>query len=385
DDEEKDGVEGDNKGTPKGRKKIRRIILDEHLRSETQIALKEEEERCRRLAEREQREDFREVIVFKDEASHLACPITTKLVLDQDEGTKEPLIQVHRNLVTRLKPHQVDGVQFIWDCCCESVKKANSTSGSGCLLAHCMGLGKTLQCMNFRTALVVCPLNTILNWVNEFDKWQVDMVADKVKVTELATLKRPQEHYIALQRWQKDGGVMIMGYEMYPNLTLGLKVTHRKFKKTFDSTLVDPGPDFVICDEGHILKNEVSNISKAMNAIKTKRRVVLTGTPLQNNLNDYHCMVNFIKENLLGSIKEFRNRFINPIQNGQCADSTPRDVRIMKNRTHVLHAMLVGCVQRRDYSTLTKFLPPEHEYVMAVRYRLYRYYLDNFTGKNLHR
>lgn len=61
DDEEKDGEEGDNKGTPKGRKKIRRIIVDEHLRSETQRALKEEEERRRRLAEREQREDFREV------------------------------------------------------------------------------------------------------------------------------------------------------------------------------------------------------------------------------------------------------------------------------------------------------------------------------------
>uniref|UniRef100_A0A8C7LU98 DNA helicase n=1 Tax=Oncorhynchus mykiss TaxID=8022 RepID=A0A8C7LU98_ONCMY len=397
DESEDDEKDGDNKGTPKGRKKIRRIIIDEHLRSETQRALKEEEDRCRRLAGREQREDFREVIVIDDEVSQVACPITTKLVLDQDEGTREPLIQVHRNLVTRLKPHQVDGVQFIWDCCCESVKKANSTPGSGCLLAHCMGLGKTLQvvtflhtmlqsrCLNFRTALVVCPLNTILNWVNEFDKWQVNMGADKVKVTELATLKRPQERYIALQKWQKDGGVMIMGYEMYRNLTLGLKVTHRQFKKTFNSTLVDPGPDFVICDEGHILKNEASNISKAMSAIKTKRRVVLTGTPLQNNLNEYHCMVNFIKENLLGSIKEFRNRFINPIQNGQCADSTPRDVRVMKNRAHVLHAMLAGCVQRRDYSALTKFLPPKHEYVMAVRvtplqYRLYRYYLDNFTG-----
>lgn len=60
-------------------------------------------------------------------------------------------------------------------------------------------------------------------------------------MTELATLKRPQERYIALQKWQKDGGVMIMGYEMYRNLTLGLKVIHGKFKKTFDSTLVNPG------------------------------------------------------------------------------------------------------------------------------------------------
>lgn len=37
------------------------------------------------------------------------------------------------------------GVQFIWDSCCESVKTANSSLGSGCILAHCMGLGKTLQ------------------------------------------------------------------------------------------------------------------------------------------------------------------------------------------------------------------------------------------------
>ncbi|KAM7397771.1 hypothetical protein PAMA_005884 [Pampus argenteus] len=399
DQEDADGDTSDGKGTPKGRKKIREIIKDVNLRAETQEALREEEERCKRLAEREQQmEDTREITVIEDEP----CPVTTKLVLDQDEETKEPLVQVHKNLVTRLKPHQVDGVQFIWDSCCESVKKANSSSGTGCILAHCMGLGKTLQVvtflhtvllsknLNFRTALVVCPLNTVLNWISEFKKWQENMGEDKIKVTELVTMKAVPDRLCynrlcALQRWQTEGGVMIMGYEMYRNLTLSQKIENEHWKKELKLLLVDPGPDFVVCDEGHILRNEASNISKATNAIKTRRRVVLTGTPLQNNLVEYHCMVNFIKKNLLGSLGEFRNRFINPIQNGQCADSTPKDVRIMKKRAHVLHAMLAGCVQRRDYSELTQFLPPKHEYVVAVRvsplqYKLYRHYLDHVAA-----
>ncbi|XP_041656865.1 transcriptional regulator ATRX-like isoform X2 [Cheilinus undulatus] len=395
DDAEKE-ERGDIKGTPKGRKKIRKIIEDQNLCKETQEALREEEERCQRLASREkQLEEMREIIVIEDELSQVVCPITTKLILDQDEETKEPLVQVHRNLVTRLKPHQVDGVQFIWNSCCESVKKANSTPGSGCILAHCMGLGKTLQVvtflhtvllsknLKFHCALVVCPLNTILNWVNEFKKWQENLGQDRVKVTEMTTVK-PQERVFALLRWQRDGGVMIMSYEMYRNLSLAQKINNMEEKKKLKGILVDPGPDFVVCDEGHVLRNQVSNISKSMNSIKTRRRVVLTGTPLQNNLIEYHCMVNFIKKNLLGSLGEFRNRFINPIQNGQCADSTPKDVRIMKKRAHVLHAMLVGCVQRRDYSELTQFLPPKHEYVLAVRVtplqcQLYRFYLEHIS------
>ncbi|XP_011481932.1 transcriptional regulator ATRX [Oryzias latipes] len=381
------------KGTPKGRKEIRKIIEDEELRSETQEALREEEERRKRLADREQQmEDMREITVIEDELSQVVCPVATKLVLDQDEETKQPLVQVHSNLVTRLKLHQVDGVQFIWDSCCESVKKANSTPGSGCILAHCMGLGKTLQVvtflhtvllspnLKFRTALVVCPLNTVLNWAAEFKKWQENLGKDKVKVTVLSTINQPAERIRALQRWHRDGGVAIMGYKMYTIMSLCPKTNSEEQKKVLKSVLVDPGPDFVICDEGHILRNESSITSKAMSAIKTQRRVVLTGTPLQNNLVEYHCMVSFIKKNLLGSLNEFRNRFINPIENGQCADSTPNDVRIMKKRAHVLHSVLAGCVQRKDYSELTQFLAPKFEYVLAVRVsplqcKMYRYYL----------
>lgn len=397
-DEEEEDENDDSKSPGKGRKKIRKILKDDKLRTETQNALKEEEERRKRIAERErEREKLREVIEIED-ASPTKCPITTKLVLDEDEETKEPLVQVHRNMVIKLKPHQVDGVQFMWDCCCESVKKTKKSPGSGCILAHCMGLGKTLQVvsflhtvllcdkLDFSTALVVCPLNTALNWMNEFEKWQEGLNdAEKLEVSELATVKRPQERSYMLQRWQEDGGVMIIGYEMYRNLAQGRNVKSRKLKEIFNKALVDPGPDFVVCDEGHILKNEASAVSKAMNSIKSRRRIILTGTPLQNNLIEYHCMVNFIKENLLGSIKEFRNRFINPIQNGQCADSTMVDVRVMKKRAHILYEMLAGCVQRKDYTALTKFLPPKHEYVLAVRMtaiqcKLYQYYLDHLTG-----
>lgn len=60
-----------------------------------------------------------------------------------------------------------------------------------------------------------------------------------------------------------------------------------------------------------------------------------------------YTMVNFVKPNLLGNLREFTNRFANPIKNGQCQDSMPSDVRLMKQRAHILHELLSGSVQVR--------------------------------------
>lgn len=80
-----------------------------------------------------------------------------------------------------------------------------------------------------------------------------------------------------------------------------------------------------------------------------------------------YCMVQFVKPNLLGKYKEYLNRFVNPITNGQYVDSTPADILMMKRRSHILHKMLDGCVQRRDYAVLAPYLPVKHEYVVYIK------------------
>ncbi len=97
-------------------------------------------------------------------------------------------------------------------------------------------------------------------------------------------------------------------------------------------------------------------------------------------------MVSFIKPNLLGSQSEYINRFVNPIQNGQHRDSNEDDVRLMKRRACVLHELLTGFVDRKDYSLLKEYLPPKYEYIIKIRLsdlqsKLYEIYLEKLVNK----
>lgn len=83
-------------------------------------------------------------------------------------------------------------------------------------------------------------------------------------------------------------------------------------------------------------------------------------------LTDF-SMVEFVKPRLLGTEKEFNNRFVGPILNGQYVDSTDEDITLMKYRAYILHKLLEGCVHRRDYTVLAQYLPPKQEYVLFIR------------------
>ena len=206
-----------------------------------------------------------------------------QLVLDFDHETKDVLVEVDKKLVKVLKPHQVNGVKFLWDACYESIEHMKSGMEGGAILAHCMGLGKTLQTItlthtlldnkkvNVNRVMVICPVNTVKNWHDEYEKWLI--WEHKIDVYEMSAEKDNWGRADRINQWFSEGGVLIIGYEMFRNLVSEKNSKFHKIQReTFNYCLLDPGPDLVICDEGHLLKNEKSAINKAVNRIKTHRR-----------------------------------------------------------------------------------------------------------------
>ncbi|CAH2264129.1 jg10299 [Pararge aegeria aegeria] len=249
--------------------------------------------------------------------------------------------------------------------------------------------------VGMQRVLVCCPLSTVLNWVDEIHKW-IGPVKEQIKnrkfkrklqVFELSKLKKTYERAYQLEDWYNGGGIFIIGYELFRSLsTLDpvLDCVRTTILNKIRTALLDPGPDIVICDEGHLLKNDCSVLAVAMSRVKTRRRIILTGTPMQNNLREYYCMVNFVKPSLLGSYSEYSNRFENPIMNGQHRDSIEEDIKLMKARTHILHKVLEGCLQRQEASVLYPYLPKKHEYTVFVsltksQRELYTHYLTNYA------
>uniref|UniRef100_A0A8D3CYH9 Helicase ARIP4-like n=1 Tax=Scophthalmus maximus TaxID=52904 RepID=A0A8D3CYH9_SCOMX len=321
-----------------------------------------------------------------------------QVLVNINHPAEENDIYLAPQLARAVKPHQVGGIRFLYDNLIESLERYKTSSGFGCILAHSMGLGKTLQVISFidillrnteaHTVLTIVPVNTLQNWLTEFNLWlppqealspdtdpslltgrtfKVHILNDEHKTT-LARAK-------VVEDWSRDGGVLLMGYEMYRLLSMkksfvmGKKRKSKKpeLMKGIENAIARPGPDVVICDEGHRIKNYHTSTSQALKNIRSRRRVVLTGYPLQNNLIEYWCMVDFVRPDFLGTRQEFSNMFERPILNGQCVDSTPQDVRLMRYRSHVLHSLLEGFVQRRGHDVLQDQLPSKEEHVILVR------------------
>ncbi|KAI0114866.1 hypothetical protein F4814DRAFT_439957 [Daldinia grandis] len=190
--------------------------------------------------------------------------------------------------------HQVTGVRFMWN------QIVDSRAKQGCLLAHTMGLGKTMQIITLLVAiaqaagsedksiscqipkglkesrtLVLCPPSLVSNWMDELLSWvpQGHRLGEFFKV----------DH---IDAWNERGGILIFGYNLFKDYMA---------QKEFREILCD-GPNLVVADEAHTMKNP-----------KTLSRIALTGSPLANRVEEYHAMVNWIAPNYLSDISEFRS------------------------------------------------------------------------------
>lgn len=259
----------------------------------------------------------------------------------KEEITIQPSILVGG----KLKDYQLKGLQWM-------VSLYNNKLNG--ILADEMGLGKTIQSISLishliehkgeEKFLVIVPLSTITNWTLEFEKW-----APAIKV--IVYKGSPQQRK-DLQFEVRSGNfqVMLTTYEYV--------IRERPLLARFHYS-------HMIIDEGHRMKNATSKLSITLRQYyKTKNRLILTGTPLQNNLPELWALLNFVLPKIFNSVKSFDEWFNTPFANTgtqEKIDLTEEESLLVIRR---LHKVLRPFLLRRLKKDVEKDLPDKVEKVL---------------------
>ncbi|KAH7326294.1 chromatin remodelling complex ATPase chain ISW1 [Stachybotrys elegans] len=212
----------------------------------------------------------------------------------------------------------------------------NGISG---ILADEMGLGKTLQTISFLgylrhilgingPHLIMVPKSTLDNWSREFAKW-----TPEVNVLVLQGAKEERHKLINDRLVDEKFDVCITSYEM----VLREKAHFKKFAW-----------EYIIIDEAHRIKNEESSLSQVIRLFNSRNRLLITGTPLQNNLHELWALLNFLLPDVFGDSEAFDQWF-----SGQDRD---QDTVVQQ-----LHRVLRPFLLRRVKSDVEKSLLPKKE------------------------
>lgn len=246
-------------------------------------------------------------------------------------------------------------MQFLYEC----VMGLRDFGGQGCILADDMGLGKTLQTIALiwtlvkqnpvykddpvvKKVLIVCPVTLVQNWKKEFRKW---LGRDKLGVMSFGDDGSRLSMFDG-----RNFKVMVVGYE--------------RLQKIAEDLTRGAGIDLVICDEGHRLKTLQNKSAKAIATLNTARRIILSGTPIQNDLSEFFAMVNFVNDGVLGSPKAFMKDFEKPILKSRQPNATEEDIERGQEASNELAQTTSHFILRRTADILSKYLPTKTEYVL---------------------
>jgi superfamily II DNA or RNA helicase len=205
------------------------------------------------------------------------------------------------NLESVLRPYQKHGVAWL---------QFLRENGFGGILADEMGLGKTVQTLAFlrfvrqkhsdtAPMLIICPTSLVFNWMSEAKKFTPEL--------KMLALHGPNRHQLFDQISQND--IIITSY------ALARRDADRYRDFEFDT---------VVLDEAQHIKNRQTQNAQAVKAVKSKHRLVLTGTPLENSVLDLWSVFDFLMPGYLGAANDFRERYEIPITRSKDAGAQER-------------------------------------------------------------
>lgn len=219
------------------------------------------------------------------------------------EAEEEPKITVFSEspgfVHGELRNYQIDGLNWLISLF------LNRING---ILADEMGLGKTFQCISFLAYLrhiqnirgphlIIVPKSTVQNWAREFNKW-----TSGVEVLVIAGDKDDRANLIKSRLLSCKFDVCVTSFEL---------VIKEK------SALQKIAWQYVIVDEAHRIKNEESILSRIMRVLFSRNRLLITGTPLQNNLHELWALLNFLLPDVFADANVFDEWFARDSSNGK--------------------------------------------------------------------
>ncbi|KAG7470061.1 hypothetical protein MATL_G00135250 [Megalops atlanticus] len=274
-------------------------------------------------------------------------------------------------LTAHLRPHQREGVVFLYEC----IMGMRTASRQGAILADEMGLGKTLQCVALvwtllrqgpyggrpaaQRVLVVTPGSLVKNWAAEFQKW---LGRERINVFTV-----DQDHKVEEFLASPLYSVLVISYEML------LRSVEQVGRVEFS---------LLICDEGHRLKNSGIKTSSALSGLACQRRVILTGTPVQNDLQEFYSIIEFVNPGVLGSSSAYRKVYEEPILRSRQPTATQEEKELGEERAAELARLTGAFTLRRTQEIINRYLPPKLEWIVfcrpaALQLELYRRLLSH--------
>lgn len=289
--------------------------------------------------------------------------------------------------------YQKTGVQWLWELQQQQV---------GGIIGDEMGLGKTIQIIAFlaglhyskkltKPVIVVCPATVMKQWVNEFHRWWPPFRVSILHTSGsgMVNIRNETSREDALLNQTRDSRGISGG------LKAGRKVVKRVLEEghvlvTTYSGLQSYAPLLIpiewgcaILDEGHKIRNPNTSITIHCKELRTPHRIILSGTPMQNNLTELWSLFDFVFPMRLGTLVNFRNQFEFPIRQGGYANASNLQVQTATRCAETLKDAMSPYLLQRFKIDVAADLPKKSEQVLFCKLtRLQRQAYEAFLGSS---